>query len=267
MPNIVVFVRPVPQDLNVTVSRRTGEPILEGARFVINRWEKRAIELGLRLRDEQGGSVTVVSMSEVDQTVSLREALAMGADKAVLLADKSFEGADTLATARVLAAAAEKLRAELIITGGRTADRRAAGVGPMVAQIMNVPSVTFVTSAELSGRRVRVKKRFGQKIAIYEVPLPALLSVSEEIPKPRIANAWGVADAFREKDVTVWNRRDLDLHEESVGREGSPTRVRRFEKIREDRHREGVQCEFFEGDADEVARSFVRRLKARGGVA
>lgn len=263
MPNIVVFVRPVPADLNVTVSRRTGEPVLEGARFVINKWEKRAIELALRVRDEQGGSVTVCSMSESDQTVSLREGLAMGADKAVLLADKSFEGADTLATARVLAAAAEKLRAELILTGGRTADRRAAGVGPMVAQMLNVPSVTFITSAEVDGRKLRVKKRFGAKIATYEVPMPCLLSVSEEVPKARIANAWGVVDAFREKDVTVWNRRDLDLHEDSVGREGSPTRVRRFEKLQAER-KDKQQCEFFEGDADEVARSFVRRLRARG---
>ena len=266
MPNIVVFVRPVPQDLNVTVSRRTGEPILEGARFVINKWEKRAIELGLRLRDEHGGTVTVCAMSSQDRTVSLREALAMGADRAVLLSDKAFEGADTLATARVLTAAAEKLRAELVLTGGRTADRRTAGVGPMVAQLLNIPCVTFVTAVELSGRRARVKKRFGQKIATYEVPLPCLISVSEEIHRSRIANAWGVADAFREKGVQVWNRRDLDLHEESVGREGSPTRVRRFEKIREEK-REAAQCEFFEGDADEIARSFVRRLKARGGVA
>lgn len=266
MPNLVVFVRPVPSDLNVTLSRRTGEPVLEGARFEINKWEKRAIEMALRLRDEHGGSVTVASMSESARTVTLREALAMGADKAVLLADKAFEGADTLATARVLAAAAEKLRAELILTGGRTADRRAAGVGPMVAQILNVPSVTFITSAELDGRRARVKKRFGSKIATYEVPLPCLLSVSEEVPKPRIATAWGVAAAFQDKDVQVWNRRDLDLHEESVGREGSPTRVRRFEKIKEER-REAASCEMFEGDADEVARAFVRRLRARGGVA
>ena len=263
MPNIVVFVRPVPQDLNVSVSRRTGEPILEGARFVINKWEKRAIELALRLRDEHGGSVTVAAMSEHAETVSLREALAMGADKAVLLADKSFEGADTLATARVLAAAAEKLRAELVLTGGRTADRRAAGVGPMVGQLMNIPTVTFVTSAELSGRKVRVKKRFGAKIATYEVPLPCLLSVSEEMPKPRIATAWGVADAFRVKSVQTLNRRDLDIHEESVGREGSPTRVRRFEKIAE--RKERPECETFEGDPDEIARAFVRRLKARGG--
>lgn len=263
MPNIVVFVRPVPEDLNVVVSKRTGEPVLEGARFVINKWEKRAIELGLRLRDEHGGTVTVVTMSEHDQTASIREALAMGADRAVLLADKLFEGADTLATARVLAAAAEKLRAELVLTGGRTADRRAAGVGPMLAQLMNIPSVTFVTSADMTSRKVRVKKRFGHKIATYDVPLPCLLSVSEETPKPRVATAAGVTAAFRDKDVQVWNRRDLDLHEESVGREGSPTRVRRFEKLREER-KENVTVELFEGDADEVARSFVRRMRARG---
>jgi electron transfer flavoprotein beta subunit len=265
MPNVVVFVRPVPEDLNVAVSRRTGEPVVEGARFVIDRFEKRAIELALRLREEHGGSVTVATMSETDQTVSLREALAMGADRAVLLSDKLFEGADTLATARVLAAAAEKLRAELILAGGRTADRRAAGVGPMVAQIMNVPSVTFVSGVELAGRKVRVKKRFAGKIATYDVPLPCLLSVSEETPRPRIATAWGVSAAFRDKDVQVWNRRDLDLHEESIGREGSPTRVRRFEKIREER-REGQTAELFEGDADEVARSFVRRMRARGAL-
>ena len=265
MPNIVVFVRPVPQNLNVTVSRRTGEPVLEGAKFVIDKWEKRAIELALRLRDEHGGTVTVASMSESDQTASLREALAMGADRAVLLADKTFEGADTLATARVLAAAAEKLRAEILLAGGRTADRRAAGTGPMVAQLLNVPSVTFVTHAEIDGRRVRVKKRFGAKVATYELPMPCLLSVSEEVPRPRIATAWGVVDAFRAKEVVVWNRRDLDLHEESVGREGSPTRVRRFEKLQVER-KEKNACEMFEGDADEVARSFVRRMRARGAM-
>ena len=265
MPTTVVFVRPTPQDLNVTVSRRTGEPVLEGARFVINKWEKRAIELALRLRDEHGGTVTVAAASSRDQTVSLREALAMGADRAVLLSDKSFEGADTLATARVLAAAAEKLRADLILTGGRTADRRAAGVGPMVAQLLHMPSVTFVTSAELSGRKARVKKRFGTKLATYEVPLPCLLSVSEETPKARIATAGGVTAAFRDKDVQVWNRRDLDLHEESVGREGSPTRVRRMEKLTAER-RDKVQVELFEGDADEVARAFVRRMRARGAM-
>lgn len=265
MPNIVVFVRPVPADLNVTVSRRTGEPVLEGARFAINKWEKRAIELALRLRDEQGGSVTVVTMSESDQTLALREALAMGADRAVLLADKLFEGADTLATARALAAAADKLRAELVLTGGRTADRRAAGVGPMVGQLMNVPTVTFATHVELSGRKARVKKRFAGKVATYEVPLPCLISVSEELPKARIANAWGVVDAFRTKDVQVWNRRDLDLHEDSVGREGSPTRVRRFEKLAAVR-KDKIECEMFEGDPEEIARSFVRRIKSRVGV-
>lgn len=265
MPNIVVFVRPVPTDLNVTVSRRTGEPVLEGARFAINKWEKRAIEMALRLRDEHGGSVTVVTMSESDQTLALREALAMGADKAVLLADKLFEGADTLATARALAAAADKLRAELILMGGRTADRRAAGVGPMVGQLLNIPTVTFITAAEVSGRKARVKKRFGNKIATYEVPLPCLLSVSEEMPKARIATAWGVMDAFTDKEVAVWNRRDLDLHEDSVGREGSPTRVRRFEKIQAER-KGAQQVELFEGDPDEVARAFVRRLKSRVGV-
>lgn len=265
MPNILVFVRPVPQDLNVTVSRRTGQPVLEGARFVLDQWEKHAIELALRLRDEHGGTVTIASMSENDQTVSLREALAMGADKAVLLADKLFEGADTLATARVLSAAAEKLRADIILTGGRTADRRAAGTGPMVAQFLNIPSVTFITSAEVEGRALRVKKRFKDKIATYEVPMPCLLSVSEETPKPRVATTWGVATAFREKEVVVWNRRDLDLHEESVGREGSPTRVRRFEKIRAER-KEAQECEYFEGDADDIARDFVRRMRARGAM-
>ncbi|MHB8584916.1 MAG: electron transfer flavoprotein subunit beta/FixA family protein [Thermoplasmatota archaeon] len=264
MVNVVVCIKAVPSDLNVAISRRTGEPALEGMRFVINTWEKRAIELGLRLREAQGGTVTVLTMDEPVATLALREGLAMGADKAILLHDRSFEGADTLATARVLAAAISKLRADVVLTGGRTSDRRSAQVGPMLAQLLNVPAITFVTEAKPSGKNLVVKKRIANKIASYEVPVPCLLSTSDEAPRPRIATAWGVADAFREKEVPVWNRRDLDIHEDSVGREGSPTRVRRFEKLREERRVQ--ECEFFEGEPAEVARSFVRRLRSQGVV-
>jgi electron transfer flavoprotein beta subunit len=189
----------------------------------------------------------------------------MGADRAVHAWDPAFEGSDTLATARVLAAIVGKLRADVVITGGRTADRRAATVGPMLAQILHVPAVTFIKDAELDGRKLMVKKQLREKVGTFEVPLPALLSVSDEYPRARVATAWGVADAYRTGEVTQWNRRDLDLHEESVGRAGSPTRVRRMEKIRAQR-RDKVECEFFEGDAEDVARDFVRRLRARGVV-
>ena len=264
MPSIAVCVKPAPADLNVHISRRTGEPALEGVRFAINPWEKRAIALGIELVEKHGGSVTVVTMDEESSKMALREALALGADKAVLLTDKDFEGADTLATARVLAAAVSKLRADVVLTGSRTADRRSAQVGPMVAQLLNIPAVTFVTEVAVDGKALRAKKRFGDRMATYQIPIPCLLSTSEEAPKARIATAWGVADAFREKEIQVWNRRDLDLHEESVGREGSPTRVRRLEKVKEERRVQ--ECEFFEGDAEEIARTFVRRLRARGVV-
>lgn len=262
MPTIAVCVKASPADLNVHISRRTGEPALEGSRFVINPWEKRALELALRLKEEHGGTVTVLTMDDPGvATIPLRDALAMGADRAVLLHDKVFEGADTLATARVVAAGVQKLRPDIVLTGGRTADRRSAQVGPMVAQLLNVPAVTFVTEAKVQGKNVLVKKRFGAKLASYEVPTPCLLSVSDEVARPRVATAWGVHDAF-EKNIAVWNRRDLDLHEDSVGRDGSPTRVSRQEKLREERR--GLECEFFEGDADDVARAFVRKLRARG---
>ncbi|HWG90633.1 MAG TPA: electron transfer flavoprotein subunit beta/FixA family protein [Candidatus Thermoplasmatota archaeon] len=263
MVNVVVCIKAVPSDLNVAVSRRTGEPILEGTRWVINNWEKRAIALGIELVKNHGGACTVVTMDEESSKVALREALALGADKAVLLTDKSFEGADTLATARVLSAALTKLRADVVLTGSRTADRRSAQVGPMVAQLLNIPAVTFAESTELKGKTLHVTKRIGTKLATYEAPLPCLVSVGADRAAPAIATAWGIYDAYTTKDIIVWNRRDLDLHEDSVGREGSPTRVRRFEKVQE---RKGpIECEFFEGDADDVARQFVRRLKSRGG--
>jgi electron transfer flavoprotein beta subunit len=264
MVAISVCIKAVPSDLNVAISRRTGEPALEGMRFIINPWEKRALELALRLREAQGGTVTVLTMDEPTANFALREGLAMGADRAVLLHDRAFEGADTLATARVLAAAVTKARSDVILTGGRTSDRRAAQVGPMLAQILNVPAVTFVTDAKPNGKSLLVRKRIGNKVATYEAPIPCLLSTSDEAPRPRIATAWGVADAFREKPISTWNRQDLDLHEDSVGREGSPTRVRRFEKVREERRVQ--ECEFFEGEPAEVARSFVRRLRSQGVV-
>ncbi len=265
MVNIVVCIKAVPHDLDVHISSRTGEVVLAGAKWVINTWEKRAITLALDLVEKQGGSVTVVTMDEESATQALRESLAMGADKAILLNDKDFEGADTLATARVLAAAISKLRADIVLTGSRTADRRSAQVGPMLAQLLNVPAVTFITELEVEGRAAKAKKRIRTQIATYEVPLPALFSVSDEVGKPRIATAWGVHDAYAKKDVQVWNRRDLDLHPDSVGKDGSPTRVRRVEKLREARRAE-QECEFFEGDSEEVARAFVRRLRNRGLV-
>ncbi|HVL47632.1 MAG TPA: electron transfer flavoprotein subunit beta/FixA family protein [Candidatus Thermoplasmatota archaeon] len=265
MPNIVVCIKAVPSDLNVHVSRRTGEPVLEGLRWVINPWEKRAIAMGLELVKTHGGALTVVTMDEPSASMALREALAMGADKAILLHDRAFEGADTLATARVLSAAVTKLRPDIVLTGGRTADRRAAGVGPMLAQLLNVPAVTFVMDAAMQGRAVEVRKRFGAKVAKYEVPLPCLLSVGDEAPKPAIATAWGVHDAYATKEVKVWNIRDLDLHEESVGKEGSPTRVRRMEKLARER-KERAEVEHFEGEPAEIAKAFVRRLRSRGVV-
>ncbi len=265
MPNIVVCIKAVPKDLDVHISSRTGEVSLAGAQWSINAWEKRAITLALELVEKDGGAVTVLTMDESSATMALREGLAMGADKAILLNDKDFEGADTLATARVLAAAISKLRADIVLTGSRTADRRSAQVGPMLGQLLNIPAVTFVHDLAVDGRQATAKKRIREKVATYEVDLPALFSVSDEVGKPRIATAWGVYDAYATKDVQVWNRRDLDLHPDSVGKDGSPTRVRRQEKLREER-RASQECEFFEGDADEVARSFVRRLRSRGLV-
>ena len=155
---IIVCIKQVPDTTEVKINKETNTLIREGVASVINPFDLYAIEEGLRLREAHGGTVTVLSMGPMQVIDSLREALSMGADEAVLLSDRAFAGADTLATAYTLSKGIEKIGSyDLIICGKQAIDGDTAQVGPELAEMLEIPHVTYVRRIhEIAGGQITV---------------------------------------------------------------------------------------------------------------
>jgi electron transfer flavoprotein beta subunit len=188
---------------------------------VINPLDRNAIELAKAL----GGSVSVLTMAAPDAEEHLREALAMGCDQAFLLTDKAFAGADTLATAKVLAAALRRIgKLDLVLCGGYSLDGSTAQVGPQVAELLGLPDLPHVFKLKLDGKRLRCHCRTDSGHAVVEADLPALVTLDKEANQPRLASMVGIREASA-KSLTIWKARDLGLDPSQTGLKGSPTRM------------------------------------------
>lgn len=148
---IVVCVKQVPDTTEVKLDPVTNTLIRDGVPSIINPDDKAGIEAALRLKEETGGTVTIVSMGPQQADVALREALAMGADEAILISDRAFGGADTWATSSTIAAALKKLDYDLIITGRQAIDGDTAQVGPQIAEHLGIPQVSYVEDVQVDG--------------------------------------------------------------------------------------------------------------------
>ncbi|MBF0501145.1 MAG: electron transfer flavoprotein subunit beta/FixA family protein [Candidatus Riflebacteria bacterium] len=228
--NIIVTIKQVPDTNDVRIDPITGTLIREGVPSIVNPEDRHAVELGLSLRDEAGGGkVTVISMGPPQAEVALRQVLAMGADEAVLLSDRAFAGADTLATACTLYHAVKKIGVfDLIICGRQAIDGDTAQVGPQLAEFLNIPQVTYSVGARLENSKTLLVKRMTdvgfQTIA---VPLPALVTCLKEANRPRIPTLRGCMDAYRERPFHVWDASYIGAPVDDIGLRGSPTQVRR----------------------------------------
>lgn len=257
--HIAVCVKPVPDprkwgklklDPSTLLLRRGDVPA------VINALDRNAIEQALVLREAHGGTVTVVTMAPPDAEDQLNEALAMGCDRACLLTDKAFAGADTLATARVLAAAIRRLPAyDLVFCGAWSADGSTAQVGPQVAELLGVPDFVNAISLEVCDGLVRARCRADDGDTVYESDLPALATFSREANTPRLATMRGIV---RAADVGIerWTAADLDLADDLVGLKGSPTQM-----LNVFTPPSGRKGEILQGTPGEVADRLVERLR------
>jgi len=232
----------------------------EGIPAVINPLDKNALEQGLRLREHFSGRVTVISMGPPQTQSALEEALAMGADRGVLLCDRAFAGADTLATAHALALAVRKLEPfDLILCGNETIDSATGQVGPQLAEVLDIPHVTYVQEVALAHeRRLAVRRAMEYGYMKVEVTLPALLAMVKESNRPRLPTVWGIMEAAQ-KEIRLWTAADVGATPEAVGLEGSPTRV--IGVFEQQARRRG---EVLEGAPDEVARRAVAKLRELG---
>ena len=288
--NIVVCVKQVPDTHEVKIDPKTGTLIREGVPSIMNPDDKNALEEALRLKDATTGtaasasggatggagapggpvSVTVVSMGPPQAEAVLREALCMGADRAILVGDRAFAGADTLATSKTLAAVMRKLDYDLIFAGRQAIDGDTAQVGPEMAEHLGIPQVTYVekvqaegpnggiaghpaggakagagkagdaadiASSKAAGARLRVTRATEEGHEEVLVGTPVLLTAIKELNQPRYMN---IARIFASASTSVetWSAANLDVDKAEVGLTGSPTRVRKSQA--KDAKREGV---------------------------
>lgn len=225
--NIVVCIKQVPDTTEVRIDPKTNTLIREGVPSIINPDDKAGLESALRLKDEMGAHVTVVSMGPPQADLALKEALAMGADEAVLVTDRAFGGADTLATSKTLAAAISKLKYDLIITGRQAIDGDTAQVGPEMSEHLGLVNISYAEEIKIDGDYIIVKRQYEDRYQTLKAKLPCLITALAELNEPRYMTPGGIFDAYREKQVTVWTVKDLDVDLNDIGLKGSPTKVKR----------------------------------------
>ena len=223
--NIVVCIKQVPNTNEVKLDPVTGTLIRDGVPSIINPDDKAGLEAALRLKDANGAHVTVISMGPPQADVALREALAMGADEAILLSGREFGGADTLATSTTIAAALKKLPYDLIITGRQAIDGDTAQVGPQIAEHLGIPNVSYAEELKVEGDTVTVKRQYEDRYHVVKVKMPCLITALSELNPPRYMTPGGIFDAYREKQVTVWGLNDIEVDLDKIGLKGSPTKV------------------------------------------
>jgi electron transfer flavoprotein beta subunit len=225
--NIVVLVKQVVATTNVKINPETGTLIRDGVESILNPFDDYAVEEALRIREQQGGKVTVITMGPPQSKDILRKTIAMGADEAILVSDRALAGSDTWATAYALAQALKTLGDyDLIITGKQAVDGDTAQVGPEVAAILDLPMVAWVRKIEaVDAKGFRAQRLMEDGYDVLECPLPAVLSVVKEINEPRMESLKGKirAKQYEPRVMTVADMPGFDTNE--VGLKGSPTKV------------------------------------------
>jgi electron transfer flavoprotein beta subunit len=259
----IVCIKPVPDpkqwhrlklDPATKTLERTGIP---GA---INPLDRHALEEALRLRERQGGEVIVLSMAPDLARPVIKEALAMGADRAILLSDRAFAGSDTLGTAYVLSAGVEKTGPfDLVICGDETIDGGTAQVSAQLAEFLRVPNLMHVSRIEISEPGLwTVHSRIEHGCIVVEIKPPMVLSVAKEINTPRYVTLMNILEA-ETKPIEVWSASDLRLTEPWAGLAGSPTQM--GDLLAPEKK---SRAEMLQGPPEEQARQLADRLRRLG---
>ncbi|MBK1687153.1 electron transfer flavoprotein subunit beta/FixA family protein [Rubrivivax gelatinosus] len=230
--HIVVCIKQVPDSAQIRVHPVTNTIMRQGVPAIVNPYDLFALEEALRLKDQFGGRVTVLCMGPPQAEDALRKCISFGATDAILVTDRSFAGADTLATSYALAAAIRKIGQEqavdLIFTGKQTIDGDTAQVGPGIAKRLGVNLLTYVSrivEVDLDGRRIRVERRAEGGVQLLQTSLPSLITMLEGTNEMRFAT---MADMLRAGRCPVrrWNKDDAGIEDVSkIGLKGSPTVV------------------------------------------
>ena len=188
----------------------------------------------------------------------LREALAMGADKAILVTDRVLGGADTWATSQTIAAAIRNLEYDLIITGRQAIDGDTAQVGPQISEHLGIPVISYAQKLEVDGDSIVVERQYEDRYHVVKAKMPCLVTALAELNEPRYMTPGGIFDAFQ-AEITTWGRADLkDLDDANIGLKGSPTKIAKAS----DKVRKGAG-EMFTLDPEAAAAYITEKLQEK----
>jgi electron transfer flavoprotein beta subunit len=257
----VALVKHVPDTAQIS-SVMDGLKLMAAGPRIINPWDEYAVEECLKLREAHGGQVTLLSLGPTQATEALKQGLAMGADQAVLLSDPAFEGSDTLATARILAAAINKLEDWDIAIAGRSAlDGDTAQTAIQVAAMLDVPQLTYVAhirAIDFDAKTITVERMLEGGREVLTSKLPCVVSVVKEINEPRYPSFMGIRKAAK-ATIPAWTAADLGVDLATVGTGAAAVS---WSEVSLPPAREG-ECEIIGGDSPEaIAAALVDRLMA-----
>jgi electron transfer flavoprotein beta subunit len=226
---IVVCIKQVPATHEVSIDPETKRIQREGVEAVLNPFDLYAIEQGVQLVEQLGGECVAISMGPRQAEAALREALSMGADRAILLSDKAFAGSDTWATSYALSCAIRHVGdVELVLCGKQAVDGDTAQVGPGIAAHLGWPQVTYVSAmSDVTGRRLVVARMNEDGFETLEVDLPAVLTVVKDLNVPRVPTLRSCRAAHKAQ-IPIRTAAEIAADPDRLGLGGSPTRVVRI---------------------------------------
>jgi len=258
--NIVVLVKQVPNTADVKIDPVTGTLQREGVESIINPDDMHALEAAVRLREKHGGTVTAISMGPPQAIDALREALGMGIDDCILLTDKAFAGADTLATSYTLGRCIQKLgKCDIVLCGLQAIDGDTAQIGPQVAEMLDMPQIARAVAIDIKGGEVMAERLVEDGTEVVKCPLPVLVSVVKDLNEPRYPVIQKLMASFASSaPIRIWGPKEIGADEARIGLKGSPTQVQRTYTPKTEKKTEKLN-----GDQASVAKALVDRLHQR----
>ncbi|MBZ0097337.1 MAG: electron transfer flavoprotein subunit beta/FixA family protein [Sulfuricella sp.] len=269
--HIVVCIKQVPDSAQIRVHPVTNTIMRQGVPAIINPYDLFALEEALCLKDKHGGTVTVITMGPPQAEAALRKALSFGADDAILITDRAFAGADTLATSFALASAIRQIQknmpVDMVFTGKQTIDGDTAQVGPGVAKRLDMQLLTYVSkivAVKPEAKEIVVERRAEGGVQLLKTSLPCLVTVLEGSNQMRFANMPNMFRAARHP-LKQWNREEAGIADDDIvkiGLKGSPTVVSKvFAPTPKSERAEMIEVE--SGDPKDVAVTVLAKMFTR----
>jgi electron transfer flavoprotein beta subunit len=223
--NIIVCMKQIIDLEQIRIKAGTRQPVIEGLPVLFGDFEKCALEEAVRIKEKHGGKVTAVAAGSPKLKDTIKEALAIGADEAVILIDPAFQNSDTMGSARLLAKAIEKIgEYDLILLGDGSTDNYSGQVPPRIAELLDLPQVAFVREMEVLDNGLRVVRDLEDALEVVEVDQPAVISVTGELNTPRLPPLSAILKAGR-KPLHVWGPDDVGVTADEVGSAASVIEV------------------------------------------